>query len=66
MGYPVKGVTASAGDEELTMEPLGDRKRKFRLDLPEAGSGKPLEVYLFAGYDRGDGFFAIKIASRSR
>lgn len=66
MGYPVRRVGAFIGEERLDLTPLGQRGRKFRLALPDRSTGEPLEVYLFATYDRGDGSFAIKIASRRR
>ena len=66
MGYPVRRVRAFIGGERIALEPLARRHRKFRLSLPERPADGVLEVYLFATYDRGDGSFAIKIASRGR
>lgn len=66
MGYPVKSVVASAGEDDLPMDPIDGSDRRFRLRLDEIPAGEKLKVYLFATYDRGDGFFAIKFASRPR
>ena len=66
MGYPVKSVGATVDGEDAPLEPLGDRMRKFRLDLPDLPSRGTIDLYLFANYDRGDGYFAMKIASRNR
>jgi len=66
MGYPVTSLGATVDGEDARLEPLGDRARKFRLDLPEVPSRGKLELYLFANYDRGDGYFAMKLASRGR
>lgn len=66
MGYPVESVGATVGGEDAPLEPLGDRMRKFRLSLPDLPPRGKIELYIFASYDRGDGYFAMKLASRGR
>jgi hypothetical protein len=66
MGYPAKRVFASAGEDDLDLEAVGDRRRKYLLHLPADVPTGPLGVYISASYDRGDGLFAIKIVARGR
>ena len=61
MGYPVEQLSASTGrGEELAAVPLGERSRKFEIELPRQRAGR-IDLYLFARYDRGDGYFAIRV-----
>lgn len=65
MGYPVERLSASTADDgKLELVSLDARGRKFELRLPEGEAGRSVDLYLFARYDRGSGFFALRVRSR--
>lgn len=65
MGHPTTSLEAYTTKASLDLVQLDERRRKFELTLPSSASGKPIEVYLQAGYKEGDGLFAVRIKPRS-
>lgn len=64
MGHPTTSLEAYTTEAKLDLIQLDERRRKFELTLPPSASGKPIEIYLQADYEEGDGLFAVRIKPR--